>query len=205
MGGGVPEIIARLLESRGISADGVDEFLSPSLRDLAPPCELPNVDAAAEAIRRYKFQGCSSYADAFGTLVAERIYEELYGRYDLITWVPVSRARLRKRGYDQAKLLAQYAARRLRQTAVPVLQKKPRVPQQSLTRSAEDRRANILGAYAVPKPEQIAGKRVLLIDDIITTGATSSECARMLRLAGASDVVCAALAKTPKKSANHAE
>ena len=50
MGGGVPEIIARLLESRGISADGIDEFLSPSLRDLAPPCELPNVDAAAEAI-----------------------------------------------------------------------------------------------------------------------------------------------------------
>ena len=50
MGGGVPEIIARLLESRGISADGIDEFLSPSLRDLAPPCELPNVDAAAETI-----------------------------------------------------------------------------------------------------------------------------------------------------------
>ena len=50
MGGGVPELIARLLESRGISADGVDEFLSPSLRDLAPPCELPNVDAAADAI-----------------------------------------------------------------------------------------------------------------------------------------------------------
>ena len=50
MGGGVPELIARLLESRGISADGVDEFLSPSLRDLAPPCELPNVDAAAEAM-----------------------------------------------------------------------------------------------------------------------------------------------------------
>ena len=50
MGGAVPELIARLLESRGISADGLDEFLSPSLRDLAPPCELPNVDAAAEAI-----------------------------------------------------------------------------------------------------------------------------------------------------------
>ena len=50
MGGAVPELITRLLESRGISADGVDEFLSPSLRDLAPPCELPNVDAAAEAI-----------------------------------------------------------------------------------------------------------------------------------------------------------
>ena len=50
MGGGVPELIARLLESRGISADGLDEFLSPSLRDLAPPCELPNVDAAADAI-----------------------------------------------------------------------------------------------------------------------------------------------------------
>ena len=57
MGGGVPEIIARLLESRGISADGIDEFLSPSLRDLAPPCELPNVDAAAEAILAASVQG----------------------------------------------------------------------------------------------------------------------------------------------------
>ena len=46
----IPQLVERLLESRGISADGIDEFLSPSLRDLAPPCELPNVDAAADAI-----------------------------------------------------------------------------------------------------------------------------------------------------------
>jgi hypothetical protein len=50
MGAGVPELIERILELRGISAEGLDEFLTPSIRDLAPSRELPNVDAAAEAI-----------------------------------------------------------------------------------------------------------------------------------------------------------
>ena len=65
---------------------------------------------------------------------------------------------------------------------------------QSLTSGWEERRANIAGAYRVPKPELTAGKRVLIIDDVITSGATLSECAKTLRDAGAKEVLCATLA-----------
>lgn len=57
------------------------------------------------------------------------------------------------------------------------------------------RRANVLGAYAAVEPELVRDKRVLLVDDIITTGSTFSECARVLRSAGAKEVLCAALAR----------
>ena len=60
--------------------------------------------------------------------------------------------------------------------------------------SPEKRRANVSGVYRVPDPERIAGKRILLIDDIVTTGATLSECARTLLEAGAARVLCAAVA-----------
>ena len=62
--------------------------------------------------------------------------------------------------------------------------------------SAEKRRANISGAYAVPSPELVEGKRILLVDDIITTGATMSECAKTLLLAGADQVMGAAVARS---------
>ncbi len=147
-----------------------------------------------DAILRYKFGGVQAYAHAFGELVAERIYSEYFGKYDLLTWAPLSPDRLRRRGYDQAGLLAQNAAARLRQTAVPTLRKRRGVGPQSLTNDREKRRANIAGAYTVIDPAAVRGRRVLLIDDIVTTGSTLSECAKMLLLADAEDVMCAALA-----------
>ena len=64
----------------------------------------------------------------------------------------------------------------------------------SSIREREQRRANVLGAYRAIRPEALAGKRILLLDDIITTGATVSECARVLQTAGAAQVLCAAVA-----------
>ena len=61
---------------------------------------------------------------------------------------------------------------------------------------SEKRRANISGAYTVTDPELIEGKRILLIDDIITSGSTLGECARMLREAGAAEVLCATVARS---------
>ena len=75
------------------------------------------------------------------------------------------------------------------------LRKERDTPAQSgLTEDAQ-RRANVLGAYTPVDRSLVEGKRVLLIDDVVTTGATLSECARMLRTMGAADVVCAALAR----------
>ncbi len=157
-------------------------------------------DRTAEAIRRFKFSGAQAYAHAFGELVAERIYEDLWGEYDVLSWVPLAADRKRRRGYDQSKLIARQAAKRLCQPLVCTLKKRRRVSKQSRTKSAAERRANILGAYSVPDPSLVAGKRVLLIDDILTTGATVSECAKVLKMAGAESVCCATLAKTPPRS-----
>ena len=151
--------------------------------------------AVREALHRYKFQGVTAYAGVFGRLVADCIRERLAGEYELISWVPLSSQRLKERGYDQARLIAMAAALELGDVAVETLRKRKDVAPQSATGSLEKRRANISGAYEVIDPELVEGRRILLIDDIITTGATVSECARTLGMAGAESVVCAALAR----------
>lgn len=148
------------------------------------------------SIHRYKFKGRRGYAGVYGALVAQCIADHLAGEYDLITWVPLSARRRRKRGYDQAALLAGAAGRMLNVEAVPTLGKKRDTPAQSGLKGEARRRANVLGAYDVLNSVQVSGRRVLLVDDVLTTGATLSECARVLRTAGATQVVCATLART---------
>lgn len=153
-------------------------------------------DRVRAAILRFKFQDATAYAELFGRLIADCVAEHLVGRYDLITWVPLSRNRLKKRGYDQAMLLAMAAALQLDDVAVELLKKPEEVPAQSGVGSAEKRRANISGAFCVADEELVSGRRILLIDDIVTTGATLSECAKTLKAAGAAEVVCCTLART---------
>ena len=152
-------------------------------------------DKVRDSIHRYKFKGRRGYHKVYGKLVAQCVHDHLDGRYDLITWVPLSDRRKRERGYDQAFLLASAAALELGDVAVETLRKERNTdPQSGITEDAQ-RRANVLGAYTPVDPELVAGKRVLLIDDVVTTGSTLSECARTLRTMGAEDVVCAALAR----------
>ena len=149
-----------------------------------------------DSIHRFKFHGATAYAELYGTMIAECINENLKGKYDIITWVPLSKERLKKRGYDQAMLLAMAAALNLDDVAVELLIKHTDVPAQSQTGGPEERRANINGVYTVSDDDLVRGKRILVIDDIITTGATLSECAKTLKLHGAESVVCATLART---------
>ena len=154
-------------------------------------------DDVRASFHRYKFQGSRGYAKTYGRLVAQCVQDHLAGRYDLITWVPLSRARLRQRGYDQAMLLASAAALALDDVAAETLCKvRDTEAQSGLGKNDASRRANVLSAYQVTDPALVEGRRVLLIDDIVTTGSTLSECARVLRTAGATDVVCAALARS---------
>lgn len=151
--------------------------------------------AVRESLHRYKFGGASHYAGTYGALLGACLRENADGDWDLITWAPVSRKRLRERGYDQARLLAEQTAAFFSAEAVPALEKIRNTPKQSTLGSRAARRANVAGAYRVPDPARVAGKRVLLVDDIVTTSATLSECARALKHAGAAGVVCAALAR----------
>ena len=153
-------------------------------------------DSVREAIHRYKFNGVQAYAEAFGELTASCIYENLRGEFDILSWVPLDPRRRRSRGYDQAELITREVGKRLCRKPETVLKKRRGVHPQSHTGSPEDRKANIAGAYRAIDPDKVAGKRRLLIDDVVTTGSTLSECAKTLLQAGAEEVRCATLAST---------
>ena len=154
-------------------------------------------DSGRYWLHRFKFRGMSSAAAPLGELIAGCAAEHFSGAFDTVTWVPVSPRRLRQRGYDQARLLAESACRLWETKPLPLLRKTVHNPAQSGLKEAAARRANVLGVYEAVDPERISGHRILLVDDICTTGATLAECARVLREAGAADVVCAAAALTP--------
>ncbi len=150
------------------------------------------------SLLRYKFQGRRSYAGSYGRMLAMVLEREYPEGFDVLTWVPVSRLRRLRRGYDQAKLLAIAVGRELNLEPVPVLQKIRNNRPQSGLKGGEARRANVLGVYQLREGVNLTGKRVLLIDDILTTGATAGECARMCLGAGAREVHCAAVAAARK-------
>ena len=147
------------------------------------------------SILRYKFSGASQYADIYSKFLADTIRGCPDAHYDIISWVPLSDKRERKRGYDQAMLLAMATALELDDIAVETLKKPHDVKAQSELGDKAERSENISGAYVVSDPEIVVGKRILLIDDVVTTCSTLDECARVLRAAGASSVICATLAK----------
>ncbi len=152
-------------------------------------------DAVRESLLRFKFHGAQSAAEGFGLLLARCAAEELGGEFDTVTWAPVSREREHERGYDQAFLLANEAAKHWGVKPVRLLRKVHNNAAQSSLTSAAQRRGNVLGVYEAENTEQIRGARVLLIDDILTTGSTLGECVRVLLDAGAQSVVCATLAR----------
>ena len=151
--------------------------------------------AVADSIRRFKFHNFPSYARPYGLLLAHCVRLELDPPPQLVTWAPLSARRLRKRGYDQAELLARAAARSLDLPLRPTLRKIRHTPAQSSLENPAQRRANALGAYDLLPGTRLDGSRVLLVDDVVTSGATLGECARLLRGAGAQAVYCATLAQ----------
>lgn len=159
-------------------------------------------DLVREGLLRFKFRGASAAATPLGELVACCAAERFSGEFDTVTWVPVSRKRLRKRGYDQAKLLAEAACRLWDMKPVRLLEKTVDNAAQSGLTEAAARRANVLGVYEPCSGAVIEGKRILLIDDICTTGATLVECVRVLKAAGAADVMCVTAALTRERKAH---
>ena len=151
-------------------------------------------DDVRRSLLQYKFYNRRSYAGAYGRLLAMKLQTENMDGFDILTWVPIGRFRRWKRGYDQVQLLAEAAAKELHTRAVPTLVKTRNNPPQSRISRTSARRANVMNAYRVTDPGRIAGKRILLLDDIITTGATISECAKTLMIAGAEEVRAAAVA-----------
>lgn len=136
-------------------------------------------------VQRFKFGGDL----AVGRWLAEALAERVAGepRPDLIVAPPLSRARLHERGFNQSLELARIVGRRLHVPRDPhaLVKLRDTVPQQGLGRRA--RRRNLRGAFHCP--QDLRGRRVALVDDVYTTGATAGELARVLRRAGATEVV----------------
>lgn len=151
-----------------------------------------------KSLLRFKFGNRRSYAISYGKLLAMKIHEN-FENFDILTGIPTGFLRKFKRGYDHVNLIAQATAQELGVPFVPTLKKIRQTPPQSSLASSARRKANVLGAYRVLDPAQIAGKRIVLLDDIITTGSTASECARVLLTAGAKEVYCVAVAATEQK------
>lgn len=183
------------------------ELLCETCRDDLPWCHKLRTGAFGEcaaplyyegrvrdALLAFKFKGKIEHLNCFGALMAETAASAYADRFDAITWVPVSKKRLKKRGFDQAKMLCASLCVDWHTTPQETLRKVTDNPPQSGLEDAPARRANVLGVYEPVDAANIAGKRLLLVDDILTTGATLGECTRVLKAAGAADVVCLTLA-----------
>lgn len=150
------------------------------------------------SLLRYKFHNARSYAKVYGRFLAMKLSQEPL-EFDVLTWIPISTFRKWKRGYDQVQLIAQAVGQELSITPTVTLKKIRHNPPQSGLGDAPHRRANVLGVYKAVNPQQFEGKRILLLDDIITTGATAGEASRVLLTAGAKEVYCAAVAAASHK------
>lgn len=151
-------------------------------------------DKVRESLHRYKFSGKSLYAETYGTVIFRSLGSGALD-CDLVTWVPLSRARKRKRGYDQARCLAQELSRL---TGIPcerTLVKTKNIRPQSSLKTAGERQNNIRDVYRLRAKTGVAGKCILLVDDIITTGATMNEAASVLKASGAGSVKAVAVAR----------
>ena len=204
-------------------------FSSYALSELAgePRCGLcrrippPFVRAVAygsyegglrELIHLLKFGGVRPAAKVLGRMLAEAVASleaEFPAESVNLIPVPLHRTKFRQRGFNQAELIARAALKsasfgnRLHLRAAALERTRETVSQIGLT--SHQRRANLRGAFRVAQPDAVKGREVLVVDDVYTTGATVSECARVLRRAGASKVWVATVARTLRISAQHAE
>lgn len=155
---------------------------------------------ARSSILRFKFGGKRGYAHGYGKLLAMKLLEQHPDGFDLLTWVPTAWQRCVKRGYDQTELIARAVGRELGVKPVKLLKKVRNTPPQSGITGHAERRANVLNAYRLVGKRPVKDKKILLIDDIITTGATAGECARVLLTAGAQEICCGAVAVTRQRA-----
>lgn len=155
-----------------------------------------------KSILRYKFNNKRHYAAAYGRSLGMKIIEDLPNDIDFITWVPVSKLRRFKRGYDQVELLAKAVSGEISMPLYATLKKVRNARPQSTLATEAERKANIMGAYKVTDASIVKDKNILLLDDVLTTGATATECAKTLLFSGAKSIYFASVAAAAHNKKN---
>jgi ComF family protein len=146
-------------------------------------------NTARAALLRFKFKGRTQYAKPFAVLMSACVRNYYGGEFDVIAYVPLGFFRRIKRGYNQTKLLASALSAEFGKVRVIApLRKRSRKANSSLGK--DERAANVRNAFTLKRGADVRGKRILLVDDVLTTGATLSECASVLLRNGAERVMC---------------
>lgn len=158
------------------------------------PGDDEDIQLVASLIRRHKYGPDQSLSHALAECLGDSL-PLCGGDYDWVAPVPLHPARLRWRGFNQAAMLAEHIARRFgRPLDVKTLCRgRPTPPQTS--QDSRQRRLNVRHAFSVTRSERVANRRILLVDDVMTTGATADECARTMLAAGARRVDVMTLAR----------
>jgi len=194
----------------GYVQEAAGEVLCGLCRRLEPPFAKASAYGSYESglrdlIHMLKYQGVRPAANVLGRMLAEAAADLEAGWMPsavLVIPVPLSSAKLRVRGFNQAELIARTALKLIASgdryaLATDVLERS-RDTQSQIGLSRHQRRENLRGAFRVKNRERLLGREVLLVDDVFTTGTTASECARVLRRAGAARVWVATVARTLK-------
>ena len=151
-----------------------------------------------QAMLRFKFHHKQHYADWFAAQALPLLAGHLEDwQPDLITFMPIGFARRHERGYNQAELLAKPIAEALGLPCQATLRKRPFTPKQSEQKDFAARQKNAARALLPMEKADLSGRSVVLVDDIITTGASASAAAGMLRQMGAAHVYLLAPTRTP--------
>ena len=155
--------------------------------------------ALRDLIHSFKYNQNTKLRYPLALLTLEGVSELLPDHNpNLIIPVPLHRSRLRQRGFNQAVLLGRVLSRQLSLPMLTDVLVRTRSTEPQIELSAAERRLNVKGAFKVRKPDRVAGKRILLLDDVMTTGSTMDECAKELKRAGADVVIAATIARTAR-------
>jgi len=156
-----------------------------------------------QIILRYKYGGQRHLARALAELLNARLEKEILSlRADGILWVPLHFLRKMERGFDQSELVASFLSREMGLPLLKGVLVRGRYGPAQVGLPARERIRGPRGAFKARDSAKIRGKRLILVDDVLTTGSTASECSRILKRAGAAWVMAAVVART---DADHIE
>lgn len=148
-----------------------------------------------EMIAKFKFSNKPSYYRILGKLLAKKIKEMTnHDRFDIIIGVPLSKNKLIQRGYNQSQLIASTLSKEIKIPEKSKLLSRVRDTGSQSHLAKRERYLNVKNAFRVSNVDEIFGKSIILLDDVLTTGNTVNECCRVLKEAGAYEVMVAVIA-----------